>query len=193
MQSDGIWNDLELQEKHENNASKACIPTRFETIWKCRFVVVENNANKELWRYLKRFGTEEIVLKTMFLKHAFWWYFKRFGTAKKMKTRMVNCFLWRYLKLPKKMKTRTVNAWCILTAFETICIFCVKTPYPPLTFIFGLSGPTPVGNYYKYCIRTFTRHCRINYKDQRIAKQVLHVYTMNTCSIHELCCNDMTL
>ena len=107
---------------------KQCLQSMHsDTIWKCRFVVVENNANKELWRYLKRFGTEEIVLKTMFLKHAFWWYFKRFGTAKKMKTRMVNCFLWRYLKLPKKMKTRTVNAWCILTAFETICIFCVKT------------------------------------------------------------------
>ena len=99
MQSDGIWNDLELQGKHENNASKACIPTRFETIWKCRFVVVENNDNKELWRYLKRFGTEEIVLKTMFLKHAFWRYWNRFGTEeKRLKTMSLKHAFWWYFK-----------------------------------------------------------------------------------------------
>jgi len=33
-------------------------------------------------------------------------------------------------------------------------------------------------------------HSAINCMDQRIAKQVLHVYTMDTCSI--LCCNNMS-
>ena len=33
MYSDGILNDLELQRKNENNVSKACIVTVFQTIW----------------------------------------------------------------------------------------------------------------------------------------------------------------
>jgi len=33
MHPGGIWNDLKLQRKHENNVSKACILAVFETIW----------------------------------------------------------------------------------------------------------------------------------------------------------------
>ena len=36
MAIDGIWNDLELQRKSENNISKECILTVFETIWNSR-------------------------------------------------------------------------------------------------------------------------------------------------------------
>ena len=36
MQCDGIWNDLELQKRIENNVSKAWISAVFETIWNCR-------------------------------------------------------------------------------------------------------------------------------------------------------------
>ena len=42
-----------------------------------------------------------------------------------------------------------------------------------------------------YCMRTLTRYYRINYMDHCIAKQVLHVYTMDTGVI--LCCNYMTI
>jgi len=34
-----------------------------------------------------------------------------------------------------------------------------------------------------YCMRILTRHYRINYIDYYIAQYVLHVYTMDTCSI----------
>ena len=102
--------------------------------------------------------------------------------------------IWNYRKNENKDGKCMVHSDGIWNDLYLLCQdLWVLPPYPPLTFIFGLSGPTPVGNYYRYCIRTFIRHCRINYKDQRIAKQVLHVYTMNTCSIHELCCNDTTI
>ena len=39
-----------------------------------------------------------------------------------------------------------------------------------------------------YCIRTLNRYSQINYMDQCITKQVLHVYIMDTCSI--LCCTN---
>ena len=48
-----------------------------------------------------------------------------------------------------------------------------------------------MGKLTRYCIRTLTRYFRINYTDQCITKQVLHLYTMDTCSI--LCCNTMTV
>ena len=46
MYSDDIWNDLELQRKHENNVSKAYILKVFGTIWNCR-EKNENNVSKE--------------------------------------------------------------------------------------------------------------------------------------------------
>ena len=57
MQSDNIWNDLELQRIFENNVSKACILTAFKTIWKCR-EYFENNAflsmrSKGIWNDFK--------------------------------------------------------------------------------------------------------------------------------------------
>ena len=45
MRSKGIWKDLQLQGKHENNAFKACILMVYESIWNCR-KVIENNVSK---------------------------------------------------------------------------------------------------------------------------------------------------
>jgi len=42
MHSGGIWTDLELQRKNENNVSKACILVVSEIIWNCR-EIDENN------------------------------------------------------------------------------------------------------------------------------------------------------
>ena len=39
-----------------------------------------------------------------------------------------------------------------------------------------------------YCIGTFPCNYGINHTDQCITKKVLHVYTMDTCSV--LCCNN---
>ena len=102
MQSDNIWNDLELQRIFENNVSKACILTAFKTIWKCR-EYFENNAflsmrSKGIWNDLK---LQRILSKTMSLKHAFWWYLKQFGTAE------------------NNWKQCTSKA-CIVKVFETI-------------------------------------------------------------------------
>ena len=45
MHSGGIWNDLELQRKNENNVSKVFMLVVSETIWNCR-EIDENNVSK---------------------------------------------------------------------------------------------------------------------------------------------------
>ena len=43
----------------------------------------------------------------------------------------------------------------------------------------------------RYCIQILAWNYGINHMDQCITKLVLHVYTMDTCSL--LCCNNMTV
>ena len=83
MHSEGIWNDLELQRKNENNVSKVCVLKVFETSWNCREKLRTMSLKNAFWHFLKRFGTVEFILKTMSLKHAFLRYLKRFGNAEK--------------------------------------------------------------------------------------------------------------
>ena len=56
-------------EKNENSVSKECILTLFGT---AEIFVIIMSLKHVLWRYWKRFGTAEKSLKTMSLKHAFW-------------------------------------------------------------------------------------------------------------------------
>ena len=71
MHSGGIWNDLELQRKNENDVSKNTIVLVFETIWNCREKMKTMSLKHALLWYLKRFGTAEKFLKTMSLKNVF--------------------------------------------------------------------------------------------------------------------------
>jgi len=68
MHCAGIWNDLEL---FENNVSKACIITVFETIW-----------NKDAYacnmtRFDTIFWLAENILKAMKLNGAIWRFYAR--------------------------------------------------------------------------------------------------------------------
>ena len=108
-----------IADKNENNVSKACIMTVFETIWNCKEKMKTMSLTHALGRYFKRFGTAEkkenkdgkrcIVTifqtiwncrkkkKTRTVNGAFWRILKRFGTAEKnMKTMSLKHALWRY-------------------------------------------------------------------------------------------------
>ena len=120
MQSDGIWNNLELPKKNENNVSKACILTLIKMFMKCR-----------------------ILLQTMSQKHAFWQYLKILGNAKYFHNNVSKaCILtvfetiWNCREKMKPMSPKHAFFWnvsemqtfcannvskaCILTLFETI-------------------------------------------------------------------------
>ena len=75
------------------------------------------------------------------------------------------------------MKGEPITSWILSWLFQMYCIENIDQ-----TLQNKLHGPRQ---------RTLTEHSRINYMDHCITKQVLHVYTMDTCSI--LCCNNMTI
>ena len=86
------------------NVSKACILTVFETIWNCR-EHFRNNASKEYILTL-RFGTADIISKTMSLKHACWRYLKYWELQRKKWKRYplsMHCDgIWNDLELQRK-------------------------------------------------------------------------------------------
>ena len=125
MHSDVFETIQNHRDLFENNVSKTCNLTIFETIWNCREYLKTTSLKHAFWRHLKRFGNAENILKimlflsmrskgiwndlklqrilskTMSLKQAFWWYLKQFGTAE------------------NNWKQCTSKA-CIVKVFETI-------------------------------------------------------------------------
>ena len=105
----------------------------YDGIWKC-FVLHRKMKTMSLknafWPYLKRLGTSEKTLRAMFLKYELWRYLKRFGTAENfLKAMFLKFALWRDLKRfgYAEKNENTDGKWCILTGFEMIWNFYVKT------------------------------------------------------------------
>ena len=94
MHPGGIWNDLKLQRKHENNVSKGCILAvlnlkRFGTAEKTWNQCLLSMHSDGIWNDLEL----QKKKKTMSLEHALW---RWFGTAENnLKTRTVNGVFWR--------------------------------------------------------------------------------------------------
>ena len=88
------------EKKHENNVSKACIVTAFQTIWDCRERKKTWTVDSDgFWNDLELQRKNENNVSRACIK--LWRYFKRFWTA-------------------AKKKENKDGKWCILTVFETI-------------------------------------------------------------------------
>ena len=125
MQCDGIWNDLELQRKNENNVYKACSVTVFETIWNCREKMKTMSLRHAVWRYLKRFKTAMRKNSTCFDL------IKRVETFHcKCKNKDGNCCILTLFETifwnNREIFENKDDKWCILTLFDTIFWFAEK-------------------------------------------------------------------
>jgi len=134
MYSDGIWNHLDLQRKHENNVSKACILTLFETIWISRFFLRKQRLSRMHSGGILTDWEMQILFKTMSLKHAcmdydgIWNDLELQGKA--MKTMSLKHALWRLVLQGKPFAFDTQMVWYCREFFEIM----------PLNFLSGYSG-----------------------------------------------------
>ena len=99
MRSRGIWNDLELQWKNENNVSTTCVVTVFETIKNFR-KIIENNVFK---------ACIIAILETI------WNWSKYMKTRIQGRVRVQYDMLWYDILTCRERFESNETKWCILT------------------------------------------------------------------------------